>query len=244
MAADAADFTYRMVGMVMLIFLLGLAGFAFLDSLDVLLVGVTTAIVYDSRLGRRSPVPGASSFIAGVFVVTTAFGLGTVLGLSFLTDLVDFEITPAVRYWGELAVGAVLLFLGGVRLSGRTSAAVPPWALEARRRPWLLGLAGIGIGLGQAPTAVPYLAALAMLAAREPRPALWPLIVIGYCLIALLPPAIVLFTATRRTPRARKFYRGLVRTLTRFGPASVRILFLVFGAVLIADALRNYPALW
>nr|WP_230329626.1 hypothetical protein [Nocardia aurantiaca] len=46
----------------MLIFLLALAGFAFLDSLDVLLVGVTMAVVYDSRLSRRSAVPGALSF--------------------------------------------------------------------------------------------------------------------------------------------------------------------------------------
>ncbi|NEW37195.1 hypothetical protein GV791_32270, partial [Nocardia cyriacigeorgica] len=59
----------------MLALLFALAGFAFIDSMDLLLVGVTTAIVFDSKLGRRSPVPGGLSFIAGVFAVTTAFGL-------------------------------------------------------------------------------------------------------------------------------------------------------------------------
>ncbi|MFG1798198.1 GAP family protein [Nocardia sp. NPDC049149] len=227
----------------MLIFLLALAGFAFLDSLHVLNVGITAAVVVDSRLGRRSPVPGALSFIAGIFVVTTAFGICTVLGLSFLTDLVAFDLTPTVRYWAELVVGAVLLVLGGIRLPDSAVGAIPPWAIAARRRPLLLGLVGAGVGLGQAPTAVPYLAALAMLSVREPRPALWPLIVGVYCLIALLPPILVLFTSTRRSVSAQRFYRALVRMLGRFGPMSVRVLFLIFGVVLVADGLRNYSSL-
>ncbi|WP_280383572.1 GAP family protein [Nocardia wallacei] len=227
----------------MVILLLALAGFAFLDSLDVLLVGVTTAVIYDSRLSRRSPVPGVVSFLAGVFAVTTTFGICTVLGLNFLTDLVDFDLTPALRYWGELAVGLVLLVLGGVRPSARATA-VPDWAWRARQRPLLLGLAGVAIGLGQAPTAVPYLAGLAMLSARDPLPPAWPLIIVGYCVIALLPPGLILFAATRRTARARRWYRRFVRTLKQRGPATVRILLLGLGIALIVDALRNYSSLW
>ena len=45
--------------------LLPLAGFAFLDSLNVLNLGVTTAVVYDSRLSRRSPLPAGLSFVGG-----------------------------------------------------------------------------------------------------------------------------------------------------------------------------------
>ena len=223
----------------MMIFLLALAGFALLDSLDVLLVGITTAVVLDSRLGRRSPVPGGVSFIAGVFVVTTTFGICTVLGLNFIGSLIDFEFTPTMRFWGELAIGIVLVLLGTVSLSGG-GPQPPPWAVQARRRPWLLGLMGVGIGLGQAPTAVPYLAALAMITTRDPRPHWWPVIVVVYCAIALIPPALVLFTATRKSPRAQRFYRALVRLLSRFGPKTIRILFLIFGVVLIADAVRAY----
>ncbi|MFE3226880.1 GAP family protein [Nocardia sp. NPDC059228] len=227
----------------MVIFLLALAGFAFLDSLDVLLVGVTTAVVYDSRLSRRSPLPGALSFLAGVFAVTTVFGITFVLGLRFLTDLVSFDITPTVRYWAELGVGLVLLALGSLRMSKQGGAAVPAWALEARRRPLLLGFVGVAIGLGQAPTAVPYLAALAMISARDPHPPMWPLIIIGYCVIALLPPLLVLVTSTLESSRARRFYRGLVRGLKRFGPRSVRILLLLAGAALVADALVHHASL-
>ncbi|AFT98653.1 GAP family protein [Nocardia brasiliensis] len=213
--------------------LLALAGFALLDSLDVLLVGLTTAVVADSRLGRRSPVPGGLSFIAGVFAVTTAFGICTVLGLTFLTELVSFELTPAVRYWGELVLGVVLIALSRVPVTTRDEP--PAWASTLRRRPWLFGFVGMAIGLAQAPTAVPYLAGLAMISARHPS--FWPLLVVAYCALALLPPLLVLSLSLRRTPRARRVYRAIVRFLTRHVPRVLRVLFVVFGIVLVFDAL-------
>jgi cytochrome c biogenesis protein CcdA len=223
--------------------LLALLGLAFLDSLNVLNVGVVSAVVYDGRLRRRSPVPAGLSFIAGLFAVTTSFGLLTVLGLSFLTGLVDIEITSAIRYRGELALGLVLLCLAFFRLPAQTSA--PGWAMAAmRERPWLLGFVGGAIGFAQAPTAVPYLAGLAMIAALDPRPPIWPVFVLIYCAITLLPPSLVLFLSTRRTKRAQRIHRRLVRTLTRYGPAAVRAMFLIVGVVLISDALLHLSDLW
>jgi cytochrome c biogenesis protein CcdA len=222
---------------------LALAALAALDSVNVLNIGVVSAVVYDSRLSRRSPLPGGFSFIAGVFAVTTTFGLCTVLGLSFLTDLTDFKITPALRFRGELVLGLILIGLAYFPLVAQTSA--PGWAMTAmRQRPWLLGFVGLAVGLGQAPTAVPYLTGLAMLAALDPRPQIWPVIVIVYCAIALLPPLLVLALSMRRTMRAQRIQRWLVRIITRYGPLSVRILFLVAGVALVVDALIHHSALW
>lgn len=227
----------------MLALLLALLGFAFLDSLNVLNVGVTSAVVYDSRLGRRSPVPGGLSFIAGVFTVTTTFGICVVLGLSFLTDALNFELTGTLRYRAELALGVVLVGLAFFPLVAQSTA--PGWALTAmRERPWLLGFVGVAVGLGQAPTAVPYLTALAMLSARKPLPELWPLLIVAYCALALTPSLLVLTLATRRSQRAQRIQRRIVRTLTRYGPISVRVLFLVVGVVLVADALIHRHYLW
>lgn len=83
-----------------------------------------------------------------------------------------------------------------------------------------------------------------MLAALHPRPPLWPLIIIAYCAIAITPPLAILALSMRRTVRAMRIQRGLVRVLTRYGPMSVRLLFLVFGVGLIADAFVNHSALW
>ena len=222
---------------------LALAGLAFLDSLNVLNVGVVSAVIFDSRLGRRSPIPGALSYVAGVFAVTTAFGLCTVLGISFITQTLDFHVTPTIRFRGELLLGIVLVGLAFFPLTAQSSA--PGWALAAmREHPWLLGFLGLAVGSGQAPTAVPYLTGLAMLAALHPRPPFWPLAIIIYWMIALSPPLVILALSMRRTMRAKHIQRRIVRGLTRYGPISVRLLFLVFGTGLVADALVNHSALW
>ena len=101
----------------------------------------------------------------------------------------------------------------------------------------------MAVGTGQAPTSVPYLTGLAMLAAMHPRPQIWPVIVIGYCAIALLPSMLVLALASRRSIRARRVQRWVVRTLTRYGPISVRTLFLVAGVALTVAALIHHTAL-
>ncbi|ADU02080.1 hypothetical protein B7435_14155 [Mycolicibacterium peregrinum] len=223
--------------------LLALTGLAILDSLSVLNIGVVSAVVYGSRLNRQSALPGGLSFIAGVFTVTSIFGLCTVLGLGFLTDLTNFELTPTVRYWGELLIGLALIALAYFPLVSQTPA--PGWAMAAmRQRPWLLGFVGIAVGLGQAPTAVPYLAGLAMIAARQPLPPAWPAIVIAYCAIALLPCVAVLALSTVRSKQADRAQRWLVRSLTLYGPIGVRILFLAAGVILVADALVHRSAWW
>lgn len=223
--------------------LLTLTGLAFLDSLSVLNIGVVSAVVYGSRLNRQSALPGGVSFIAGVFAVTTTFGLCAVVGLGILTDLTNFKLTPAVRYWGEILLGLVLIVLAYFPLVAQTTA--PGWAMAAmRRRPWLLGFVGAAVGLGQAPTAVPYLAGLAMIAAFQPRPAAWPVIVMAYCVLALLPCTFVLALSTSRSKRADRAQRRLVRTLTRYGPIGVRILFLIAGVALVADALVHRNQWW
>lgn len=227
----------------MLGLLLPLLGFAFLDSLNVLNVGVTSALVYDSRLRRRSALPAGLSFVGGVFTATTTFGVLTVLGLNFLTDRVDVEITPTVRYWAQLGLGVVLVAVAA--LSGRASPTPPAWALTlTQRSPWLFGIVGLVVGIGQAPTAVPYLTALAMLSARNPLPSAWPAIVVVYCMLALVPSLLVLVLSTQRTIRARRIQRNVVRVLTRFGPSTVRILFLAIGIVLVVGALLNYGSLF
>jgi cytochrome c biogenesis protein CcdA len=227
----------------MLGLLLPLLGFALLDSLNVLNLGVTSAVVYDSRLSRRSALPGGLSFIGGVFVATSSFGVLTVLGLNLLTDRVDLEVTPTLRYWGQLVLGVVLVAVAS--LSGSARPTPPLWALNlTRRNPWLFAIVGLVVGFGQSATSVPYLTSLTMVSARNPLPSSWPLIVLAYCAVALVPSLLVLALSTRRTIRARRAQRTIVRATTRFGPVIVRILFFGVGLVLIAGALVNYRALW
>ena len=223
--------------------LLTLTGLAFLDSLNVLTIGVVSAVIYGSRLNRQSALPGGMSFIAGVLAVTTTFGLCAVLGLGLLSNLTNFHLTPSVRYWGEIALGLVLIVLAFFPLVAQSAA--PGWALAAmRQRPWLLGFLGAAIGLGQAPTAVPFLAGLAMIAALHPRPPTWPVMVIVYSALTMLPCMVLLGLSTSRSKQADQAQRWLVRILTRYGPIGVRLLFLVAGVALFADAVVHHNRWW
>ncbi|MFC6009862.1 GAP family protein [Nocardia lasii] len=223
--------------------ILTMLGLALLDALDVLLVAITTAVVADARLTRRSPLSGVLSFLAGVFAVSLAFGVCTVLGLDFLVRLFDFELTPALRYWGELAIGLVLIAVAALPV-GTSSTVGGRWVEPVRQHPWLMGVIGFTLGLAKVPTSVPYLAALAILASQRPLPVGWPLLIAAYCAIALVLPLLVLALALRRTPRTRRVYRLLVRGITRYGPPVVRVLFVVIGAALVVDALVHGSQLW
>jgi cytochrome c biogenesis protein CcdA len=223
--------------------LLTLMGFAFVDSLSVLNIGVVSAVVYGSRLNRQSAIPGGVSFIAGVFTATTTFGLCAVVGLGLLTDLTNFTVTSTVRYWGEFGLGLVLIVLAFFPLAAQSSA--PGWAMAAmRQRPWLLGFVGAAVGLGQASTAVPYLAGLTMLAALQPRPKQWPFIVIAYCMLALVPCMILVGLSTSQNKRAVRVQRLLVRAVTRYAPMGMRVLFLVVGIALLADVIVHRGQWW
>lgn len=227
----------------MLGLLLTLAGMAAVESLSMLNIGVTSAIVYDARLHRRSPLPGGLSFLAGLFASSVVVGITVVSGLTFLTELTAFELTPVTRYRGELIAGVVLVGLACYPSAARKAS--PRWGFTSmRRRPWLLAGVGAALGLAQAGTDVMYLAALALLSAHHPRPMLWPLIVMGYCAIQLLPALLLLGLATRRTARAQRVQRRLVRLTTRYGPRCVRALCLIAGAGLIIDSALHHQYLW
>lgn len=225
----------------MLALLLTLSGFAVVESLNVLNLGVTSAIVYDSRLHRRSPVPGGLSFIAGLFAATAAVGITVVLGVALVTEMTAFTLTPTTRYRGELVLGVVLVYFACFPYAAQ---AVSPRFAAVRQRPWLLACAGAALGFVQAATDVMYLAALAMLSAHHPRPLFWPLVVLAYCAIELWPPLLLVFLAKRRTARARRIQRGLVRVITRYGPVWVRAVCLAAGVALIFDAFLHSHSRW
>ncbi|WP_205873883.1 GAP family protein [Mycobacterium camsae] len=227
----------------MLALMMTLSGLALVESLNVLNLGATSAIIYDSRLHRRSPLPGGLSFIAGLFAATAALGIAVVFGVDVLTRLSSFELTPTLRYRSELVVGALLVGVACYPAAARKAA--PHWAFTVmRQRPWLLGCVGSALGFGQAATDVVYLGALAMLSAHHPRPWFWPLLVIGYCAVELAPPVLVLLLATRPTPRAQRVQRTVTRVITRYGPRLVRAMCVVAGAALVADAFRHSQHLW
>ena len=220
--------------------LLSLMGLALLDSLNVLNIGVVAAVIYGSRLNRQSALPGGVSFIAGLFAVTTVFGLCAVLGMGLLTNV---HLTPAVRYGAQIGLGLLLIAVAFLPLG--TQAAAPSWAMAVLRdRPWLLGFVGAAFRLGQAPTAVPYLAGLAMISSLKPLPPTWPLIVVVYSALTVVPCVALLCLSNSGSKRAERAQRAMVRILTRYGPIGIRAFFVVAGVAMVGDALVHHSSWW
>lgn len=122
----------------MLKLLISLSGIALVESLNVLNLGVTSGIAYDSRLRRRSPLPGGLSFLAGLFAATLAVGIAVVLGVDLLTELTAFRMTPTLRYRGELVIGVVLVGVACFPSAAKRTSPGPAFA-AMRQNPWLLG---------------------------------------------------------------------------------------------------------
>lgn len=222
----------------MLALLLTMAGFALVESLNVLNLAVTSAIVYDSRLQRRSPLPGGLSFLGGLFSATAAVGITVVVGLAIFTEPTTIRLTPWMRYTGELTLGMLLIFVACY--PSRVRSAAPRWTFPVmRRNPLLLAVFGVVLGFGQSATDVMYLGALAMLSTYRLPISVWPVVVIAYCAIELWPSLLVLFLGSRRTARARRIQRRILRTVTRFGPLVIRALCLSAGCVLVAHSLLH-----
>ena len=166
------------------------------------------------------------------------------LGLTFLTKRVDVEVTPTVRYWGQLILGLVLI----ARLArvdvGRTATTRvgverrAPQSVAVRHR--RVGRrAGAGGHVGALPDragddlrAQSVADGVARDRDRILRNAHWR----RRCWCSAL--------SVRKTMRARRMQRRVVRVMTRFGPLVVRTLFLAIGLVLVADALWHYAELW
>ena len=83
-----------------------------------------------------------------------------------------------------------------------------------------------------------------MIAALHPRPPTWPVMVIVYSALTMLPCMVLLGLSTSRSKQADQAQRWLVRTLTRYGPIGVRLLFLVAGVALFADAVVHHNQWW
>lgn len=83
-----------------------------------------------------------------------------------------------------------------------------------------------------------------MLSAQRQLPLLWPLIVIAYWAIALLPSLLILALSVRRTTWAQRVCRKVVRFLTCYGPISARVLFAFIGIALCIDVLLRHGDLY
>ena len=161
-----------------------------------------------------------------------------------LTELNVVQLTPRMRYRGELLVGVVLV--GVACYPSAAQRASPRWAFAAiRQRTWLLGCAGAVLGFGQAATDVMYLAALAMLE-RPPSPAVALAADRGCVLHHRAIAARCWFSSWRPGEQQEHGASNVAScaSITRYGPTWVRAMCLAAGVALVVDSFLHNHNLW
>ncbi len=209
--------------------------FALADSINVLLIGVLFA------LGVMHPRPRKYARVAGVLVAGDWFGV-------FLLSVLTLAVFGGISDWVQAAlaspvIGLLLLALAVVTVvltirGGDSSAMVARLASPLRSASWSTFVAGMGLGLIQSATSLPFFVGLAYLSAEAYPLALQGVGSVFYAALALSLPSLVavLIGLVLRFPesvlgRALAGLRTKQAVVTKFAGYVVAALLAILGVV-------------
>lgn len=213
--------------------LISLIGLAIVDSINPSAIAVTLYL-----LTSKEPVPKVLAYAAGVFTTYLTLGIMLVAGFGTIMAQADGALNNPLAYSAQLLIGCLMLSyaLFGDKLKiGKSTPRKP----SSQRLPALFGL-GVAISIVEFTTALPYLAAIAILI-NTPLLFIAKIgILIGYNLILILPILLLLvafhFGASRWKDRIDIWQQ-------RLNKEAREILYWVFGIIglaLIANAVEYF----
>ncbi|HEU4423464.1 MAG TPA: GAP family protein, partial [Pilimelia sp.] len=213
--------------------LIALLGLALVDSLNPSVIGVTVYLV----LAGDRYVARVLTYLSGVFVTYLGIGVLLLAGVTAVADEVAPVLDSGPVYAAQLAIGAGMLAYA-ILAPGRSKTAAR-W--EPRSvRPAALFLLGVTVSILEFSTALPYLAAIAVLSrANLPLPLAVGLLA-AYTAAMLLPPLLIIAGYARLRDRFGSHlgrWQERLRAGTR--TAWLTIVGLV-GFALVADALAYF----
>lgn len=175
--------------------LVSILGIALVDSLNPSAIAMTLTL-----LGVMGRARGPLYYVAGIFLTYLSIGLAVMLGLgNKIHDALDSALAPSPGRYVVEVVGAIALLV--LAITHANSTRVRPnrsFELSSVSTPKLLWL-GATVTALESTTALPYVAALGLLIRAEPS---WPAsagVLVGYNVIFILPPLLIvgLFVAFR-----------------------------------------------
>jgi len=206
---------------------------AALDSIN-----PTATAVHLFLLGTAQPLARARAFVFGIFGANYLGGLFAVLGLDAL--LREF----AGDWFGRIDAGAravvgLALLIAARRLWGR---AKEPHAVPRPKslRPIHAFTLGVAITCVELPTALPYLAAIAILAEARLGPTEVAGVLLGYNLVLVLPLLILLSLYLILRQNRSLWFERIGRVVSRWFPRLMPVFLGLLGGILIADGVAGW----
>lgn len=206
---------------------------AVLDMLSPALVGVS---IYLLLAGRRS----RTGLLLGICLGTVAVSYW-LLGVAFMLGLgaVLPRISDAALSWIQIGAGVVLFTASWlIPTRPRTTMKHPD---EPGRPPTVRGAAALGLGvwLFEFWTAVPYFAAVGIIASAAPPAATWLAVLGGYVLVMILPGLALYLTWLILKERLRPWIEGWRSRLSGGSRSAVSWAIGIAGVLLVLNALPD-----
>lgn len=216
--------------------LLAVLVLALLDSVNPSALLVTMHLLPKSRATSR-----VLSYLAGVFTAYFLAGVALVLGIDALVEFATDVGEHPIAYGLQGLVGALML---GWSIFTPSAAAAPGQArvprIDRARGYFLLGVTVTGIELS---TALPYVAAIGLLAtAGVPFEQSVP-VLFAYNLVFVLPPLLLLLTYRVGKERLGERYDALQGRLQRQARTTYVWVVGIVGFVLLVDSLAFFSVI-
>ncbi|MFO7246426.1 MAG: GAP family protein [Thermaerobacter sp.] len=214
--------------------LLAIGGLALLDSIN---PSALLATLY--LLKRSRPAAAVTTYMAGVFVTYFTVAVLLMLGLeAFVRRFEDALYSPAA-YAVQLLLGAAMLVYSFV---------ADPKKGAGPRQDRITGVAGFAalfalgvvITLVEMTSAFPLFAAVGVLTYQQWPIRLWLPVLVGYTVIFVLPPFLLLFLHQVVGRRLERRFAGLQQRLERAGHEAVLWIIGIIGFYLTMDAVGYF----
>lgn len=202
---------------------------ALLDS-----VNPSALVVALWLLSRPQPAPRLLAYVAGILASYLALGIAMMLGFSALSERLGQALDHPVALIVQGLLGAALLAYGIFAPSTAHAAHEPNLPATGK----LVGFVALGMAVTAAEmvTALPYFAAIALMIGAELAPTQWLPLLVGYNLIFVAPPLLLLGLHALLGHRTDERFARWRERLRRGAREATLWIFALAGVALMGDA--------
>ncbi|NDK37869.1 GAP family protein [Pseudoxanthomonas gei] len=208
---------------------------ALLDSLN-----PSALVVALWLLSRPQPASRLLPYVAGIVATYLSLGIAMMLGFTALSQRLGQALDHPVALIVQGVLGAALLVYAIFAPS--TAHAAPEPKLPATGKRLGFFLLGMAVTAAELVTALPYFAAIALMISDKLGPAQWLPLLLGYNLIFVAPPLLLLGLHAVLGQRSDERFARWRERLRRGAREATLWIFALVGVALMGDAATRWIA--
>lgn len=212
--------------------LISVFSLALIDSINPSALLVTLVL-----LCTKSPARKVMVYAGTVFSVYLMLGIVLMLGLDWILGTFADAINSSGAYGIQFAAGAAMLTYA-IMAPDKSASTEPAEPADFSTR--TLILLGLTVTLLEAPTAIPYLAAIGILSSSAPDIASWLPILLVYNMIFIAPPMLLLWLQKMLGNRIRPALEKFTNWLRKSSRETFLWILGIVGFHLLANAAAHF----